>query len=98
MARFKFKSKSKKGKIRLFNSEEAQKQLKIGGSRIEMLSNREISVDGCRQILEYNDLYVKIKISEGELIISGKLLDIPVFDGPQIKISGVIGSVEFNVR
>ena len=98
MAKFKFRSNVKKNKIKLFDHSDGEKQIKIGGSRIEMLSNREISVDGCRQILEYNDLYVKIKITEGELIISGKSLDIPVFDGPQIKITGVIGSVEFPNR
>ena len=96
LAKFKFKSKSKE-KLRLFNHIETEKNI-IGASRIEMLSNREISVDGCRQILEYNDLYVKIKINEGELIITGKSLGIPVFDGSQIKISGVIGTLEFSIR
>ena len=98
MAKFRFKSKKPKRKIRLFRYTDAlEKSRKLSGSKIEMMSNRELCLDGCRQICEYNDIYVKIKIQEGYITICGASLDIPVFDGPQITISGKIETIEFSV-
>ena len=81
MARFRFKTKRLS---RIFSL-----------ASFEMLSNRELSIDGCRGIIEYNDIYVKIKIPNREITIIGSSLDIPVFDGPQITVTGIIKSVEF---
>ena len=61
------------------------------------MSNKELYLDGCRQICEYNDVYVRVKIQEGYMTVCGEWLSIPVFDGPQITISGKINSVEFSV-
>ena len=94
-----FKTNKRKNKIQLFSKgDDFKSARRICGSRIEMYSNREISVDGCRGILEYNDLYVKLKTREGELMITGKRLNIPVFDGPLITVSGIIDSLEFSHR
>ena len=98
MAKFKFKSKKEKKKIRLFKCADLlENTKKLSGSRIEILSNRELSLDGCKQIIEYNDVYVRIKISEGYITICGKSLYIPVFEGPQITVSGKIETIEFSV-
>ena len=98
MAKFKFKSKKDKKRIKLFKcSEVLEKTKKFSGSRLEMLSNRELYLDGSRQILEYNDVYIRIKTSEGYITVCGKSLSIPVFDGPQITISGKIDTIEFTV-
>ena len=99
MAKFRFTGDKNKKRIRLFGYEETlDNAQKFSGSKIEMLSNREISVDGCRGIAEYNDAYVKLKIIGGSLIINGKSLTIPVFSRPIITVTGRIDSVEFCVR
>lgn len=97
MAKFKFKTAKKKEK--LFRYKDTLEQVKkISGVRIEILSNREMSIDGCKGIVEYNDEYIKIRISEGFVVILGSSFKIPVFDGPLITISGKISSIEFSVR
>ena len=99
MAKFKFKTNSEKKKLKIFSYNKAfEDEKRLKGTRIEMLSNKELSLDGCKGIIEYNDVYVRIKISDGELTVLGTSLDIPVFDGPVITVTGKISSVEFGVR
>ncbi|MBO4431952.1 MAG: YabP/YqfC family sporulation protein [Clostridia bacterium] len=99
MAKFKFTGAKKDKSIRLFGYEETFKNAKkFSGAKIEMLSNREISVDGCRGITEYNDSYVKLKIIGGLLIISGKGLQIPIFEKPIITVTGIIENIELCIR
>ena len=97
MAKFKFKTAKKKGK--LFRYKDTLEQVKkISGARIEILSNREMSIDGCKGIVEYNDEYIKIRISEGFVVLLGSGFKIPVFDGLLITISGKISNIEFSLR
>lgn len=99
MAKFKFTTDKKRKALRIFRYNDAVTGMKkISGAKIEMLSNREISVDGCKGIAEYSDVYAKIKITGGTMTISGKNLDIPLFDGPVITVTGMIETIEFCVR
>ena len=98
MAKFKFTSSKKNKGIRLFGcAQTIENAKKFSGAKIEMLSNREVSVDGCRGIAEYNDIYVKLRIIGGFLIITGKSLVIPVFERPLITVTGEINAIEFCV-
>ena len=99
MAKFKFKTNSEKKKLKIFHCADViDSGKKISGSRIEMISNRELSLDGCRAILEYNDVYIRLKIIGGEITVVGSALDIPVYDGPQITVTGEIKTIDFSVR
>ena len=99
MAKFKFTSAKKDKAIKIFGcAKTVESAKKFSGAKIEMLSNREVSVDGCRGIGEYNDIYIKLKIIGGMLTITGKSLFIPVFDRPLITVTGEISSIEFSVR
>lgn len=99
MAKFKFKSKKGAKKTNFFSCRDIlDKAKKITGSKIEILANKEITVDGCRGILEYSDTYIKIRIPDGVIILTGGSFDIPVFDGPVITVCGTISTVEFCVR
>lgn len=62
---------------------------------IEAEGNREISVDGCRGILEYTQ--DKIKLNTGKLVITfiGDGIEIKTYSDIQTVISGNILSVEF---
>ena len=86
--------KKKRWNLNTAALENAEKML---GSRIEMLSNREISVEGCQGVLEYNDCYLKLNLNKGALIILGTNLDITVFEGKTITVCGKISSIEFCV-
>lgn len=99
LAKFRFTSDKKRKALRIFRYNDAVDSVKkISGAKIEMFSNREISVDGCKGIAEYSDVYTKIKITGGIMIITGKNLDIPIFDGPLITVTGKIETIEFCVR
>ena len=62
---------------------------------IEAEGNREISVDGCRGILEYTQ--DKVRLNAGKLIITfvGDNMEIKAYSEIQTVISGNILSVEF---
>ncbi len=62
---------------------------------IEAEGNREISVDGCKGILEYTQ--EKIKINAGKLIIvfTGEEMEIKTYSEIQTVISGNILGIEF---
>lgn len=70
---------------------------RVTGAHIEMISNREICVEGCAGVLEYTDAYLKLKLCKGALIIMGSNLDITLFEGKTITVCGTISAVEFCV-
>ena len=86
--------KKQRWNLRVGTMENANRLL---GSRIEMFSNREISVEGCEGVLEYNDCYLKLNLNKGALIIFGSEMDITAFEGRSITVSGKISSIEFCV-
>ena len=76
---------------------EISKNERITGAHIEMISNREICIEGCVGVLEYTDAYMKINLCKGALIIIGSNLDITLFEGKTLAVCGTISSVEFCV-
>jgi sporulation protein YqfC len=66
-----------------------------GAARYEISGNREVIVDGCRGILEYDDK--SIKINSGKMItcFSGRGLTIKCLTEDSLIIEGFITSIEF---
>lgn len=66
-----------------------------GSAQIELSGNREALVDGCQNILQYDDTV--IRISTGRLVIcfSGSDLSVNAMQQNQIRITGTILCVEF---
>lgn len=64
-------------------------------AHIEAEGNREIAVDGCKGILEYDEN--RIKINTGSLVITfcGSDLEIKVYSDVQTVITGEIITIEF---
>lgn len=69
----------------------------LKGAHIEMLSNRELTVEGCCGVYEYTDCYIRLNLGRGAVIISGEQLDISSFEERSIVIRGNISSLEFSV-
>ena len=63
-------------------------------SQIEITGDKEVLVDGCRKILEYNDVFVKVRTWEMTVNIWGNNLSVSDFGSGSIYISGKIQSVE----
>lgn len=95
-SKLKIEKNGKRVKARLFSgAEELMRKNLLKGTHIEMLSNYELSVDGCFGVYEYTDCYIRLNIENGSLIINGSKLDIASFEERTIIIHGNISSVEF---
>ena len=63
-------------------------------SQIQITGNSQVLVDGCKKILEYNDIFVKVKTSELIVQIWGSELSVDDFGSDVIYVCGKIQSVE----
>lgn len=75
--------------IRLFEASQ------IGGTRIEIINDRRISVEGCYGVQEYTQEIIKINMPKGTLLIMGMDMEICLMQTRGITIEGKINSVEF---
>lgn len=90
---YKFNSAKQKPKINLNVGD-----LMLCGVRIEMISNKELLLEGCTGVLQFNDNYVKLGVKNGNIILYGKNFDICGFEEKTVTVKGIIDSVEFCVR
>lgn len=67
----------------------------VAGVRIELFSNREAVVDGCKGIVEYYDNLIKLNIGNGTVTFSGKNMHIVSFGAEGTVITGKIDNVEY---
>lgn len=97
MQKFKFKS-SKKYKLNLISDKnEIIDSEAIGGARIEMFSNKRIIIDGCNNIVDYKENFIKLKLKKGFISLGGTEFLISSFEENQIDIKGNITQIEFCV-
>lgn len=85
MARKKEKNQAKKLVTDLFSDE----------AKIEMLGNREMIIDGCKGVVEYEETIIKLSLGEYVLSLSGDNLLICSFNNSVAVISGQICEISF---
>jgi len=86
----------KREKLHLFNFEEVQCDTTHNiKSHIELFSDEEITVECCKGILDYNNEYIKLRLSKGNVILFGKGLYVSCFEDSTIRIRGKLSSLEF---
>lgn len=66
-------------------------------TQIQILENREVVVEGCKEILEYDDNRIRLKTKRLEVSIWGGGLELKCFNAENIIISGKVERVEFNL-
>ena len=86
----KFVPPKEKTKLRLSGTE-----MVSSGSRIEIFSNKELILEGCLGVMQFNDNYIKLSLKGGNLILYGQSFDISGFSGKTITVRGFIESIEF---
>lgn len=64
----------------------------------EIFGNCCINFDGCISVCDYNSEYIKLRIKDGYLTLTGKNLEITLFEGQQLTAKGNIFSLEFCLR
>ena len=85
MARKRDKNQTKKIVTDLFADE----------PKIEMLGNREMIIDGCKGVVEYEETIIKLSLGDLVLSLSGDNLLINSFDNSVAVISGQICEISF---
>lgn len=67
-------------------------------SQIQITGNKEVLVDGCKKILEYNDVFVKVSTWDMIVNIWGSELTVNDFGSGEIFVCGKIQSIELENR
>lgn len=65
--------------------------------RITLLGNRQLLIENHKGIIEYDPSLVRIKMTQGELIVSGKDFTIGNLQIEQILIEGTIMEIKYDV-
>ena len=68
-----------------------------GGVKVEVFSNEEAIIEGCKGIMEYNNDYIKINIGRGSIVFTGSDLYAYAFFCETLVIKGVINNIEYCV-
>ena len=64
--------------------------------RTTMLSNRQLLVENHKGIIEYTPSLIRIKVTQGEMIVSGQNLTIGTLQAEQILVEGIIAEVKYD--
>lgn len=67
----------------------------IGSTRIEIIDNKRIVVEGCYGINEYATDYIKINLPKGTLTVFGDGLQLSLMKEKDVTLEGKISSIEF---
>lgn len=67
----------------------------LNEAKIEMISNREIIVDGCKGVVEYGENLIKLNIGELVLSLAGDNMIIESFDSGVAIIRGKFAEISF---
>jgi sporulation protein YqfC len=74
---------------------EIPKELISKSTKVTIIENSKILVEGYNQILDYYDNYIKIKANSVNLMIDGKNLDIKEITDSDLIIQGEIYSINY---
>ena len=73
----------------------AETERTSAGAAAMVLARRQVTVSGCRRIIEYSAVRVRLAIEGGELIIEGRGLTVYTYCGDELVIRGVLDGVKF---
>ena len=66
-----------------------------GGATAMVLSRRSVTVSGCRRIIEYGSVRVRIATLDGELTVEGRGLTVYTYCGDELVIRGCLNGIYF---
>ena len=67
------------------------------GVKVEVFSNKEAIIEGCKGIMEYNEEYIKLNIGCGSIVFTGKGLFAYSYFCETLVIKGRINNIEYCV-
>lgn len=82
-------------KKQLYQGLELPPSALMGSSKVTLNSNKEAIIEGCRNVLEYEDDRIKLNLGNKTLLILGNSLSIDSITVNGVIVTGNISSVEF---
>ena len=92
-----FKFKTRKNKFNFFNDDDILNTEILNSTHTEIFSNKKIIIEGCRNIIDYQDDHIALAIKKSNINILGTEFKIMSYDEKRIEICGNISSIEFGV-
>lgn len=71
------------------------KDVSVGLPIIRILGQEEIYVENYRGILEYTDTCIRIQTRHGQILVSGKRMEISYYTNDEMKIEGHFTQIQF---
>lgn len=71
--------------------------IEIIDCKLELLFNREITIEGCKGVIDYSDERISLNVDKGIVIIEGSNLCLHSFDENNVIIKGIFTNVGFEV-
>jgi len=65
--------------------------------RITMLGNKQLLIENHKGIIEYTPSLVRIKLNQGELLITGENLMLGNLQIEQILVEGTVGEIKYDI-
>lgn len=62
---------------------------------IEMMGNSELTIEGCKGILEYDSSIIRVSVGSAAIAVKGRGLSIKCLSLGCVVISGVISGIEY---
>lgn len=96
--KFRFPSTKGKNKLKFFGTPDDVIDMDIvKGAHIELFSNKELILEGCRGVFEYDENYIRLRLANGSMVLCGSNFDIRLYEENTITIKGNISTIEFCV-
>lgn len=70
-------------------------KLKPSSVYVEMVGNTEVTIEGCKGILEYDSALIRVSVGTACIAIKGRGLTIKCLSVGSVVISGVINILEY---
>ena len=80
---------------RFLRAIDAEPDIALGGSLIEIRGRGALTLSGGGRILDYDDCMIRVAIKHGVLAVRGRRLVCAAFCAGRVRIEGVIESVSF---
>ena len=93
-----FEKKLTDVKINFFKKINLPDEITYSLTKITMLENNEIYIEGKNKIVDYYSNYIKVQLDNLFILIMGKNLEIGDISDEDVLISGEISSIEYIKR
>lgn len=82
-------------KAQLADAASMPKDVVLGASVVTILGTNEVCIENYRGIIEYTECLIRVQTKTRQIRLNGKHLQIEYYTNDEMKITGIICSLEF---